>query len=133
MRTMNRRERVLETLRAALNPLATVVPTWRQATIPVAWLDRYGVRAEDARFPQQEAERTADAERVGYDGYALFAARSAETARPWLRELPAVEILRPVGRQHLLPLYEGGARWRDKADLPPGAQYLNSPYDPEAH
>jgi transposase len=133
IRTMNRLARVVETLRAALNILATVVPAWLQATVPMAWLDRYGVRAEDARFPQQEAERTAYAEMVGGDGYAFFAALSSETAPPWLRELPAVETLRRVWGQNFLPLYEGGARWRDQADLPPGAQDINSPYDPEAH
>ena len=130
---MNRLERVIETLRAALNTLATVVPAWVQATVPVTWLERYALRAEDARFPQQEAERTAYADMVGCDGYALFAALYSATAPPWLRELPAVETLRRVWLQNFLPLYEGGARWGDKADLPPGAQYINSPYDPEAH
>jgi transposase len=133
IRSMNRLERVIETLRAALNALATVVPAWVQATIPPDWLARYGARAEDARFPQQEAERTAYAEMVGCDGYTLFAALHAETAPSWLHELPAVETLRQVWLQNFLPVYEGGARWRDKADLPPGAQYINSPYDPEAH
>ena len=133
IRTMHRLERGIETLRAALNSLATVVLAWLQATAPVAWLERYGLRAEDARFPQQEAERTAYAEMVGCDGYALFAAFYAETVPPWLRELPAVETLRHVWVQNFLPVYEGGARWRDKADLQPGAQYINSPYDPEAH
>lgn len=132
IRTMNRLERVIETLRAALNTLAVVVPEWLQATAPAAWLDRYGVRAEDTRFPQQDAERIAYAEMVGSDGYALFAALYSETAPPWLRELPAVETLRQAWVQNFLPIYEGGARWRDKADLPPGAQYINSPYDPEA-
>jgi hypothetical protein len=74
IRTMNRLARVVETRRAALNILATVVPEWVQATMPLGWLDQYGVRAEDSRFPQQEAERTAYAEMVGGDGYALFAA-----------------------------------------------------------
>jgi transposase len=131
IRMMNRLERVIETLRAALNTLATVVPAWVQATVPVTWLDRYALRAEDARFPQQEAERTAYAEMVGCDGYALFAALYSATAPPWLRELPVVETLRRVWLQNFLPLYEGGARWRDKADLPPGTQYINSPYDPD--
>jgi transposase len=82
IRTMNRLERVIETLRAALNTLATVVPEWLQATVPAAWLDRYRVRAEDTRFPQQEAERTAYAAMVGNDGYTVCAALYAETAPP---------------------------------------------------
>jgi transposase len=70
---------------------------------------------------------------VGCDGDALLAALHAEPAPSWLRELPAVESLRQVGGQTLLPLSEGGARWRDQAAWPPGAPYSNAPYDPEAH
>ena len=40
IRTMNRLERVVETLRAALNILATVVPEGVQAPRPMAWLDQ---------------------------------------------------------------------------------------------
>ena len=132
IRTMNRLERVIETLRAALNALATVVPEWVQAAVPATLLG-YGLRAEDARFPQQDAERTAYAEGVGCDGYRLFKALYAETAPPWLRELAAVETLRQVWVQNFLPLYEGGARWREKGALPPASQHINSPYAPEAH
>jgi transposase len=70
---------------------------------------------------------------VGHDGYTFWAARYAETAPPWRRALPAVETLRQVWGQNVLPLYEGGARWRDKAAVPPGAQESHAPYDPEAH
>lgn len=132
IRTMHRRERGIETLRATFNTLAVVVPEWLQATTPAAWLDRYGVRAEDTRFPQQDAECIAYAEMVGSDGHALCAALSSETAPPWLRELPAVDTLRQAWVQNFLPIDEGVARWRDKVDLPLGAQYSHSPYDPEA-
>lgn len=59
MRTMHRLARVSETFRAALNTVATVVPAWVHAMVPVAGLDRSARRAEATRFPQQEAERTA--------------------------------------------------------------------------
>src|SRR5262249_7642897 len=107
IRTMNRLRPGIETFRAALNNLATVAPAWVQSPVAVAWLHGYALRAEDAGFPQQEAERTAYAEMVGCDGSALFATLYAETAPPWLRELPAVETLRHVWIQHFLPLYEG--------------------------
>jgi len=132
IRSMNRPERVIETLRAALNALATVVPAWVQATVPADWLARYGARAEDSRCPQTDAERMAYVAVVGRDGYGLFEALHSETAPRWLRERPAVEILRQVWIQNFLPVYGGGARWRDKGDLPPAAQYINSPYDTEA-
>lgn len=40
-RTLNRLECVGETLRAALNSIATVDPDWLQAWVPVEWFDRY--------------------------------------------------------------------------------------------
>ena len=40
VRTLNRLERVGETLRAALNELATVAPEWLQALAPPAWYER---------------------------------------------------------------------------------------------
>jgi transposase len=132
IRQMNRLERVIETLRAALNVLATVVPEWVRAHVPADWSERYGLRAEDARLPQKEVERTAYAELVGRDGYALFEVLASATAPPWLRELPAVETLRTVWLQNFLPVYEGGVLLRDKDNLPPGSQYINSPYDTDA-
>lgn len=131
IRGMNRLERVIETLRAALNVLATVVPEWVQANFPVDWVERYGPRAEDYRLPPEETKRTAYAERVGADGYRVLGALWSETAPGWLREIPAVETLRQVWVQNFMPVEED-ARWRDTDNLPPAARYLNSPYESEA-
>jgi transposase len=131
IREVNRLERVIETLRAVLNALATVVPAWVQAIIPVEWVERYGRRAEDYRLPQDGAKRTAYAEAVGNDGYQLLDALWADSAPPWLGKIPAVEILRQVWVQNFIPT-DDGARWREPKDLPPGARYLNSPYETEA-
>lgn len=131
VREGNRLERVIETLRAALNVLATVVPAWVQATVPTEWVERYGRRAEDYRLPQDDAKRTAYAEAVGNDGYRWLDALWADSAPPWLREIPAVEVLRQVWLQNFIPP-DGGAGWREPKDLPPGARYLNSPYETEA-
>ena len=46
IRVLNRLELVAETLRAALNELATVAPAWLQA-LPLAWYERYGKRIEE--------------------------------------------------------------------------------------
>jgi transposase len=40
VRVLNRLELVAETLRAALNAVATVVPNWLQALTPLAWYER---------------------------------------------------------------------------------------------
>ncbi len=132
IRQMNQLERVTETLRATLNVLATVAPEWVHTTIPVEWTERYGLRAEASRLPQDEAERTAFAELVGRDGYTLFDALGAATSPPWLRDLTAVETLRQVWIQNFIPVEGGGALLRGKGNLPPGAQDINSPYDTEA-
>jgi hypothetical protein len=52
IRTLNRLELVGETLRAALNSLATVAPQWLRAWVPPAWFDRYGTRVEESRLPK---------------------------------------------------------------------------------
>src|SRR3989440_744164 len=77
IRVMNRLELVAETLRAALNALATVAPTWLQALAPPVWYERYGTRIEDTRLPQGQAKRDAYAQMVGEDGFALLDALEA--------------------------------------------------------
>ena len=48
VRVLNRLELVAETLRAALNELATVAPDWLRDVAPLEWYERYGKRIEDA-------------------------------------------------------------------------------------
>jgi transposase len=70
MRVLNRLALVAETLRAALNALATGAPTWLQERAPWAWDERYGRRIEDTRLPQSQASRDAYAQTVGEEGLA---------------------------------------------------------------
>src|SRR5437870_6428368 len=49
IRVLNRLELVAETLRAALNAVATVAPAWLQAVTPLAWYERYSRRIEESR------------------------------------------------------------------------------------
>ena len=131
IRGMNRLERVIEPLRAALQALAAVVPAWVQANIPVAWVARYGPRAEDYRLPQEGTPRTAYAERGGADGYRVREARWSAATPCWLREIPVVEPLRQGWVQNFMAV-AGSAPWRAPDTLPPASRYLNSPYEPEA-
>ena len=48
VRTMNRLERVGETLRAALNCVAIAAPAWLTAVADPEWFKRYGTRIENA-------------------------------------------------------------------------------------
>src|SRR4051795_3177237 len=65
IRTLNRLELVGETLRAALNSLAAVVPQWLQSWAPPEWFDRYSTRVEESRLPKGEDARYAHGEGIG--------------------------------------------------------------------
>ncbi|HEX6866257.1 MAG TPA: IS1182 family transposase [Caulobacteraceae bacterium] len=133
VRTLNRLEFVGETLRHALEVLATAAPDWVRQHVPAAWADRYGRRLEDYRLPQAAAARQALAATIGADGLALLRAIYAEAAPAWLAAVPAVETLRRVWLQHdHAPDDAGAVRWRAEADLPPAALRLSSPHDREA-
>ena len=133
VRVLNRLERVGETLRAALNELAAVAPEWLQAFAPAAWYDRYGRRVENYRLPKTEAARAALAAEIGADGRHLLAALDAAADRPELAQLPKVETLRRVwAAQYVADEEQGRMRLGDAAELPPSAEQICSPYDPDA-
>lgn len=132
VRTLNRLERVGETLRAALNELATVAPEWLQALAPPAWYERYGRRVENYRLPKTEAARAALAAEIGADGRRLLGAIDAAADRPELTQLPKVEVLRRVWAAQYAEEEEGRLRWRATDELPPCAEQICSPYDPDA-
>src|SRR5215813_8644928 len=100
IRVMNRLELVTETLRAALNELATVAPAWLQGMAPLTWYERYGKRIEDTRLPQGQASRDAYAQMVGEDGFALLDALEAAETPEHLRELPLITTLRQTWQRH---------------------------------
>ena len=50
IRTLNRLESVGETLRAALNAVATVAPEWLREQALASWFDRYSTRIEESRL-----------------------------------------------------------------------------------
>lgn len=131
IRKLNRLECVGETLRAALNALATVTPDWLLEQVTPDWFDRYGPRFEQYRLPKAKAERERLAETIGADGYQLLSAIYADSAPGWLREVPAVEILRQVWVQQYY-VQDGQVKWRTAEDLPPNKLLIQSPYDLEA-
>src|SRR5256712_766410 len=86
IRVLNRLELVAETLRAALNAVATVAPDWLQALAPLAWYERYSRRIEESRLPKATAEREAYAHTVGEDGFLLLDALETPAVPEGLRE-----------------------------------------------
>jgi transposase len=130
-RDLNRLELVGETLRAALNALATVAPAWLRQQAPPEWFDRYAARVEETRLPKGQEARYAHAEVIGGDGFRLLEALRRDAEAAWLWQVPAVEILRRVWLTQFY-LDDGRVRWRTAKDLAPAGQRINSPYDAEA-
>jgi transposase len=131
VRAINRLMGVGEAMRFALNSVAIVAGEWLLAHSDPEWVDRYGHRIEEARLPQSQEERQTVAELIGRDGSTLLADIYAADAPAWLREIPAVEILRRIWVQNYVWV-EGQLHWRSNDNLPPGKQFINSPYDQEA-
>lgn len=131
VRTLNRMEFVGETLRAALEALAAAAPDWLTVLIDSSWVERYGAKVDNYRFPKGANVRREWAEQVGRDGFALLDAVGQATAPAWLREIPAVQVLRRAWEEQYHR--DGrGVRRREGKDLPPGRRRLASPYDLDA-
>jgi hypothetical protein len=117
VRAINRIEVVGETMRHALNHLAIVAPEWLRTVIHPDWKDRYVRRAEDDWLPTTRPARTTLALTIGYDGWRLLSAIDHAAAPPWLRELPAVGILRRVWIQNYW--WDGTQlHWRESDNIP---------------
>jgi hypothetical protein len=132
VRDLHRLEQVIETLRAALEALAVVAPSWLAGLIPREWTRRYGQRGDDWRLPKAEHARLERAIEVGRDGLVLLEAVYAPDAPAELADLEAVQVLRATWIQQFYR-DDGQVRWRDKrSGLPPGSRMILNPYDPDA-
>jgi transposase len=130
VRALNRALCVGETLRAALNSLAVVVPEWLRGFAKAEWYERYGHRIEESHFPKEKAKRQSLVETMGVDGYILLSAIYSQTEWGWLSQLPAVQILRRVWVQQF-ELVDDKLHFRTDQNIPPGAKMISSPYDIE--
>jgi transposase len=84
IRVLNRLELVGETMRRALNTLATVAPEWLRVQLDPTWAERYGPRFADDRLPKEKATRQGLAEIIGTDGFRLLTAIDAPAAPTYL-------------------------------------------------
>jgi transposase len=132
IRAINRLMCVGEAMRFALNSLAVVAPDWLLTFSDVCWVERYGHRIEESRLPKSEGDRLALAEQIGEDGRKLLTTVFDSLAPVWLREIPAIEVLRQIWVQNYY-IEDEQLRWREAENLPPATLFINSPYDPEAH
>jgi transposase len=138
---LNRLELAGESVRAALEALAAAHPDWLAQRICVAdWNRRYGTPMTSWRPPQSEAKREELATAYARDGYTLLEAVYDPPAPPWLREIPAIDVLRRVLLQNYTRTITASGREvirrREKEPdgdgLPPGHARIASPYDLDA-
>jgi len=128
VRNLNRLEIVGETLHHTLNVLAQVAPGWLLDRAEEDWFIRYGERFSDYRLPKPKGERIELAELIGRDGAYLLHCIYEAQAPPYLREIPAIDVLRQVWIQHFY-VEEGRLRWREQKNFPPSSIMIASPYD----
>jgi transposase len=139
--SLSRLELTGESVRAVLEALAAAHPHWleQRACVP-DFTRRYGTPMTSWRPPASQKKRDELAVAYARDGYALLEAVYHASSPAWLRELPAVEVLRQV----LVQNYARGIsadgteviKRREKAPegdgLPPGHLRIASPYDTDA-
>jgi hypothetical protein len=129
IRDLNRLELAGETVRAALEALAAAAPGWLARVIGASWQEVYGQRIDGWRLPASEAKRKDLAGQYGADGYHLLQAARAPGAPGWLRDLPAVQVLRQVWVQQYTRGGDGTAKRREaglESGLPPGRSRITS-------
>ncbi|HEV3290010.1 MAG TPA: transposase, partial [Streptosporangiaceae bacterium] len=142
VRALHTTELAGESVRAALEALAAAVPDWLAARFCLGdWSRRYGARISTwQRTAPGKAERDRLAVQYARDGYALVAACYEESAPPWAREIPAVQVLRTVLIQSFTRAVGEGGREvisrREPGDggdgVPPAHLKISSPYDGDA-
>ncbi len=130
-RHLNRIGCVVETLRRALNEIATISPDWLLDQVTTEWFDRYGPRFDSYRLPKKKEELHQLRREIGEDGYHLLSVIQNDTAPAYLKELPGVEILRKVWIQQYF-LENDQVKWRETGNLPPQRLFIQTPYDEEA-
>ncbi|HTQ89898.1 MAG TPA: transposase [Streptosporangiaceae bacterium] len=138
---LNRLELAGESVRAALEALAAAHPDWVAQRICVSdWARRYGTPMTSWRPPASKAKQDELAITYARDGYALLEAVRDKSSPAWLRELPAVDVLRRVLLQNYTRAITADGREVIKRrerepegdGLPPGHARIASPYDLDA-
>jgi hypothetical protein len=105
--------------------------------IDSSWQRVYGQRTGNLHLPESQKAREELAVQYGRDGYCLLEQVTAPGAPQWLREIPAVQVLRRIWIQRY---YREAGRDGEKVirreerehGLPPGRDRLASPYDLDA-
>ncbi|HYA53221.1 MAG TPA: transposase [Streptosporangiaceae bacterium] len=138
---LNRLELAGEAVRAALEALTAAHPDWLEQRVCVPdFARRYGTPMTSWRPPASQAQRDKLAIAYARDGYALLEAVYDPSAPGWLREIPAVDVLRQVLLQNYTRAISADGKEvikrREKEPegdgLPHGKARIASPYDTDA-
>ncbi|MGW3233892.1 IS1182 family transposase [Kitasatospora sp. NPDC001095] len=133
VRTLNRIECLGEALRTALEEIAGTSPGFIVPLLGPGWDERYGRKVETSRLLRRKnASAVKLAEQIGADGQSLITAIDTDPAAGWMNDLAQVRILRELWDQHFEATATGRLRYRDTKELPPSAERIRSPHDPDA-
>jgi len=132
VRRLRRLELAGETVRAALNAIATVEPEWLRSVTKPEWFERYSHRIEEYRFPKGKQAQQDYGLAVATDGFELLDLLDQSDTPVVLKTLSMVQTLRDGWEQNF-ERKNGKVRWLAPSELKPSGERFNSPYDPEAH
>ena len=113
LRVLSKWERTAETMRSALNALASAEPEWLTEHADPEWFERYGRRIEDQRLPKGKEAREQYLKTVGADGMRLLeqldAPHAPQVSQRACRGRDTAPNLGAVLREN---------RWRDTGSRP---------------
>jgi len=130
VRDLSRLELVAETMRLALEAIAEIAPEWLRQVAQPQWYERYQRLLTTFRLPRGQQKQQELAFAIGADGFYLL--EQLETARtPALEPLAEVQLLALVWSQQFERTGDQ-LRWRTPKQMPPGAEQIATPHDPQA-
>jgi len=129
VRTLNRLELVVETLRVAVREIVAIEEEWARVVLPPSWEERYGVRCVYERL--SEKEREVLQRETGRDGQWLLERLEESSTPQVLRELDEVKVLREVWAQQYEVKDRREVVFREPGPYD-GKTRIQTPHDPEA-
>jgi transposase len=131
VRDLSRLELVAETMRLALEALAEQDPVWLRSIAPSHWYERYNRILTTFRLPRGKQKQAELAFEIGADGFYLLEIVQSGQTPAGIIQLPELELLHQVWEQQFEQA-EGQIRWHTPQEMPPGAEQIATPHDPEA-
>lgn len=135
VRSLNRTELVLETVRNGIEALMDEDPDFVMDIKKDDWLKRYYLdRPFNYRLPKNETGRVKLAEAAGSDGFYILdsIAKLSKNRRKKLENLEAIVTLRRVLEEQFSKGGKGKPKFKEKKELRPSGERIVSPFEPDA-